>query len=72
MNNLKKILCVLSLAFLVMAVTGCVQAEDAAVYESENGDIVVGLNEGQSVLCSHKESTMLLVNQAVELMNEKR
>ncbi|AFV22974.1 hypothetical protein Mpsy_0765 [Methanolobus psychrophilus R15] len=71
MNDLKKMLCVLSMAFLVMAVAGCVQPEDAAVYELENGDSVVGVNEGQSVLSSHKESTMLLVNEAVELMNEK-
>jgi mannose-6-phosphate isomerase-like protein (cupin superfamily) len=71
MNNLKKTLCVLSMAFLVMAVAGCVQPDDAAVYELENGNSVVGVNEGQSVLSSHKESTMLLVNEAVELMNEK-
>ncbi|WP_292464995.1 cupin domain-containing protein [Methanolobus sp.] len=71
MSNLKKIVCVLSLAVLVMAVAGCVQAEDSAVYELEHENIVEEINEGQSVLSSHKEDTMTLVNEAVELMNEK-
>jgi mannose-6-phosphate isomerase-like protein (cupin superfamily) len=71
MNDFKKIVCVLSLAVLVMAVAGCVQPKDSAVYELENETIVEDINEGQSVLSSHKEDTMTLVNEAVELMNEK-
>ena len=71
MSNLKKIVCVLSLAVLVMAVAGCVQPENSAVYELEIENIVEEVNEEQSVLSSHKESTMTLVNEAVELMNEK-
>ena len=75
MNGFKKIICVLFITVILLAVAGCVQSEDTTVNEQNAADSTeqeVQTTEEDSVgLAFQKESTMSLVNEAVELMNEK-
>ncbi|WP_406659670.1 cache domain-containing protein [Methanolobus sp. ZRKC3] len=72
MDNFKKILCVLSMAVLLLAAAGCVQPEDTSVSEQE-GEIVTEqvITEDPTELLSQKEYRMSQVNAAIDLIDEK-
>ncbi|WMW23393.1 cache domain-containing protein [Methanolobus mangrovi] len=75
MNRFKKLICVLFVTIMLLAVAGCVQSEDTTVGEKHAanpvGQEVQTVEEGSVGLAFQKGATMSLVNEAVELMNEK-
>lgn len=75
MNGFKKIIYVLFVTIMLLAVAGCIQSEDATVGEKDAANSVEQevqtVEEDSAGLAFQKEATMFLVNEAVELMDEK-
>ncbi|UGV41322.1 cache domain-containing protein [Methanococcoides orientis] len=67
MSELKKILCVLSMAILLLAAAGCVQPDNTEMSEQEEQIVI----EAQNDLLSLKQERIALVNAAIELIDEK-
>lgn len=67
MNHFKNVLCVLFITVLLLAVSGCVQSEKTVVIEQEEQII----EEKQTELLAQKESRISLVNDAIDLIDEK-
>lgn len=67
MNRICKILSMTIMVFLITAVAGCIQPDSTAV--PEPGEETA--SDEQSILYLQKESTMMMVNEAIALMGEK-
>ncbi|WP_445475224.1 cache domain-containing protein [Methanococcoides methylutens] len=66
MSDLKTILCMLFMAAILLVISGCVQTDDASVYEQENQTF----EEGQTGLSLQEGYTISQVNAAIDLMAE--
>jgi mannose-6-phosphate isomerase-like protein (cupin superfamily) len=71
MSELKKILCILSMAILLLAAAGCVQPEDTSVSEQNDEIIDQIIEEEPTELLPQKERRINLVNDAIDLIDEK-
>lgn len=71
MNGFKKLIYSLLIAVLVLAVAGCVQSDGTAVNGTTREEQTQAVVQEQPGLLSQKESTVSLVNEAVDLMNTK-
>ncbi|WP_135611284.1 cache domain-containing protein [Methanococcoides sp. AM1] len=66
MSDFKTILCMLLMAALLLVASGCVQPDDASVYEQEDQTV----EEDQSDLSLQEEYTISQVNAAIGLIEE--
>ncbi len=75
MNGFKKVLFILSIAALLVVAAGCVQSNDTSIDDdhSEQVDQTIGhiIKEEPTELLPQKERRVSLVNDAIELIDEK-